>query len=330
MSSSDLSLLATISGGDDGGYFGSAIAVSSRLGVGRNDVETVYIGAYDAKKGGDGRVGAVTALAGDRLESVVWQATGQKRRERFGWSIACGDDVTGDGVADLLVSAPHYGVELPDGGAQIIGRVALLSGADGSEVEQFLGPRPSDMWPRGSIGFGHVVASVGDLDGDGLRDWAVSESRQLKEDPPYPGSVTLLSARSLAVIDVMIDPESAKGFGARVADAGDIDGDGISDIEISTDRRADGRRPCLIFSGHTRTVIEEIVTDGASVSPFAEFSRIDANRDGIDDIVLRLRDGNRARHFAAFDRQSGRLLETWPELDVVVSKRWQEQVATGR
>jgi serine/threonine protein kinase/tetratricopeptide (TPR) repeat protein len=79
----------------------------------------------------------------------------------FGACVANAGDADGDGVADLVVGG-NFGAAP--------GLVRLYSGASGALLHQWTDASPAN-------GFGAVVAGVGDLDGDGRADVAVSAVR---------------------------------------------------------------------------------------------------------------------------------------------------------
>jgi hypothetical protein len=49
-------------------------------------------------------------------DSIVWEAVSTESNDLFGWHLTSADDVDGDGLPDLLVSAPwaYAGESLPD------------------------------------------------------------------------------------------------------------------------------------------------------------------------------------------------------------------------
>lgn len=145
-----------------------------------------------------------------------------------------GPDIDGDGLPDLLVGAAAY-----DGGR---GAAWLLSGADlpaeGEDVAlpdirswELLGDQP-DAYLGAAVGF------VGDVDGDGLNDVAVSESYWDGDGLNDAGRVGIWNA--VAGAAVMDDAELLlRGFydqarlGGAIQGAGDQDGDGYDDYVIS-------------------------------------------------------------------------------------------------
>jgi hypothetical protein len=80
--------------------------------------------------------------------------------------------------------------------------------------------------PRENGGFGHSVAGISDIDGDGTRDFAVGA--------PGQDEVFLFSGSSRSLIRAIPVP-SVPGyrFGWSVRDMGDVDGDGTADIAVS-------------------------------------------------------------------------------------------------
>ena len=164
----------------------------------------------------------------------------------FGHSLSFSADLTGDGALDLLVGAPSA-LGLDDGGSG--GRVYLLSNAGDADDDTTptlsaalvaLGISPFDR-------LGDVVQTCGDMDGDGIADWAASAPWDESGGASIAGSVSIaLSTRTLA-----LDPATAIA-GLPITDLGprftsavdgaragtaiscthDLTGDGISDLLV--------------------------------------------------------------------------------------------------
>ena len=82
--------------------------------------------------------------------------------DRFGHALDGGEDIDGDGVGDLLVGAPNYSLGVSD---SRVGAVSVYSGASLALVNQVFGKESSEY-------FGSSVSTAGDMNGDGLAEFA--------------------------------------------------------------------------------------------------------------------------------------------------------------
>ncbi|MFN9948510.1 MAG: protein kinase domain-containing protein [Planctomycetota bacterium] len=189
----------------------------------------------------------------------------------FGRSLAALDDVDGDRCADLVVGCPS--------GAR--------SATAPAAVEARSGRTGGVLWRTESPGgtFGVAVATLADLDGDGVRDVAVGV-------PPghrgadASGEVALLSGRDGRELRRLPAPRRGVWFGACVATAGDVDGDGGDDLVVSGN--FGGTAGCVAVvdprTGRTITVLED--ADAERDFGAAALGAGDLDGDGFADLVV--------------------------------------------
>jgi len=112
---------------------------------------------------------------------------------------------------------------------------------------------------------------VGDIDGDGVRDFAV-----MNGDPNHPSlAIEIYSGRDLVLVYVL---ESLAGPEAFVAGVGDIDQDGCDDVAVCYDKAHNG--VVRIYSGGNGTVLRDLNVLGEP-APAG-----DLNADGVPDILV--------------------------------------------
>ena len=172
--------------------------------------------------------------------------------ERFGRACTGLGDVDGDGVPDIAVGSRSDQDGGTDAGAvyvvfmnrDLTPRAAVKLGAAGS------GGIPDGTISAGDM-FGYGVAGLGDLDGDGVPDLAITAPNA---ERPGQGAntnrgalfVCLLNAsgtvRSMVRIDDAAGLPLAIGdsFGQACANLGDLDGDGLPEIGVGAPGTDDG------------------------------------------------------------------------------------------
>lgn len=170
ISSVSASTLFNLAGVDDLEQFGASVA---RIGDANGDGVTDF--AVGAPFGTSGYVGDVRLFSGADGTQLVDVQGGGIGGQQFGISIAGIGDQDGDGLADFVVGDPK---DNPAGGVCCSGAAFVYSGLDGTLLETHVGVSAgfSEYWL-----LGHVVANVGDLNGDGLVDWAASTPYRTQE-----------------------------------------------------------------------------------------------------------------------------------------------------
>ncbi len=190
----------------------------------------------------------------------------------FAYDVNNSGDVSGDGIADLIVGALG-------GGPAAEGEVSIVSGADGSTVWSRAGDVPGDNFGSGVSGLG------ADISGDGVPDQVVGALAAQGTGLAY-----LLSGADGSTLFQLEGLETAGTLGWFFAHtAGDVNADGVVDAYVgdfsdSALGGLDGR--AYVFSGADGSRLQvysaEFANDGFGIGR----SVGDINADGHADLFL--------------------------------------------
>ena len=135
----------------------------------------------------------------------------------FGRSCFALGDFDGDGFADYAISAQNWPVNV------YFGRVYVYSGRTSALIRTFDGDQQSS-------GFGLAAADLGDINGDGFRDLAVSAFDHDSGGFLNNGRVFAFSGATGAVLWTSSGGASGRTLGKAMGAISDITGDGIADL----------------------------------------------------------------------------------------------------
>ncbi|MBN2007545.1 MAG: FG-GAP repeat protein [Anaerolineae bacterium] len=229
--------------GGSGINFGYAVNTAGDVnGDGYSDV---IIGAplYDTALTNAGRIFVYLGSANGLATTAITTRDGDVAEAQFGYVVSTAGDVDGDGDDDLLVGAPYY-----NNGQAEAGRAYVYFGNAGGLEEH-----PS--WYAESIQtgarLGRSVACAGDVNGDGYSDIIVGAPRYDNGETDEGNAFIWLGNSQVKIGAGAGRPNNAywtgqpnraeASFGIAVAGAGDVDGDGYSDVLVSASGYNDGQ-----------------------------------------------------------------------------------------
>jgi len=145
-----------------------------------------------------------------------------KEYDHLGIGLSALGDVDGDGTPDFVLGAMQgaYAFSFGPGHAQVI------SGKDGRVLYTVRGLAKAPGYSGDA--FGDTVAALGDLDKDGVSDFAVGAWRHQE----FNGCVRVYSGKTGAVLATL---EGSSNFGSLIVSLGDLDGDHVPDFAASGD-----------------------------------------------------------------------------------------------
>ena len=218
----------TAKGDQAGANFGVSVATAEDVnGDGYADV-IVGADTYDNGQADEGRAFVYLGSAAGLAATAAWTAESDQAGAYFGTSVATAGDVNGDGYADVIVGADTY-----DNGQADEGRAFVYLGSAAGLAATAAWTAESD---QAGAGFGNPVATAGDVNGDGYADVIVG-APYYDNDRYFDSGRTFVylgSASGLASSPVWtaeIDKALAE-FGESAASAGDVNGDGYSDVIV--------------------------------------------------------------------------------------------------
>jgi|GEM_PF-649800 len=268
----------TLNGAAAGDQFG--IGISSAGDVNADGYNDVIVGANQAGSN-QGRaylyLGSANGLP--TTASAVISDPGATSGDRFGVAVAGVGDVNGDGYGDIVVGAPGV---LP---GSVVGKAYVYYGnAGGIAASPAL--TLTDPGADNANRFGRFVAGAGDINGDGYSDVLISAFGALSNHGAayvYYGSATGLPTSPSLTLN---DPANGSNdsFGNGISTAGDVNGDGYSDVLIY------GGNMAYLYNGSLGGLSTTPATSVAATST-AISSAGDVNGDGYSDVVVSTSNG---------------------------------------
>jgi len=251
------------------------VSVSS-AGEGSQESYSVF---REGPRGSAGLGRAYVFFGGAGMNNVA-DVTMTGESNSFGVSVSSAGDVNGDGYSDVIVGN--------DGYATLTGRAYIYFG--GAAMNN-----TADVTMTGEAQINHFgvsVSSAGDVNGDGFSDVIVGANWYSS----YIGKAYIFfgGASMNNVADVTMTVDSTALFGTSVSSAGDVNGDGYSDVIVGgRDWYTYLGRTFIFFGGASMNNTADVTMTGESVTGGlpTEFrssvsSAGDVNGDGFSDLIV--------------------------------------------
>jgi hypothetical protein len=193
---------------------------------------------------------------------IIREWDGESANDQFGWIARNIGDVDGDGVADIVTSAPTNRA-----GGDKAGRIYAYSTKSGKLLWTADG-RAGDQLGTG-------VEAAGDTNGDGIPDVIASA--------PGGGYAKIYSGRDGRVLLTVRAENDGDDFGRHATGVGDINRDGFADVMVGApNHSAAGEKAgrSYVFSGKDGSLLLTLTGEragdsfGSTVAGFADNNRI--------------------------------------------------------
>ena len=149
---------------------------------------------------------------------VLHEFVGESAGGQFGWIGRNAGDCDGDGVNDVLLSAPTHSGPCPASG-----RIYVYSGKSGKLLLQ------ADGKAGDQLGIG--IERAFDVDGDGFYDVIAGAPGA----EGGKGAARVYSGKTGALLRTLVGEAPGDNFGRKVGSPGDANGDGYSDLLVGAD-----------------------------------------------------------------------------------------------
>jgi hypothetical protein len=206
-----------------------------------------------------------------QAQSLPLDLAGAQSGENFGISVATLGDINSDGWPDFAVGASSASA----GAVVGAGEVRVLSRLGGALVRIHGGEFQNEA-------FGTSVVGLGDIDGDGISDYAAGSDGGSR--------VRAFSGANGLLLWTQLEQSPSERFGYALAVLPDLNGDGASELLVGApgcDLAALDAGAAYVLSGSNGNVLRTLLGSGLSTElGYAVAAAGDVNADGVQDVLL--------------------------------------------
>jgi len=263
---------AILTGESTSSAFGYSVSTAGDVnGDGYSDI---IVGAYNYAS----NVGRVYLydyfMKGEIVSDIA--VTGDTTNNYFGFSVSEAGDVNSDGYADIIVGA--YGNNSSTGKAYIFfGGISMNDTADVTMIGEAV-----------SNYFGCSVSTAGDVNGDGYADVIVGAygyNSNIGRAYIFYGGMTMNN-----IADLVLTGGSTSFFASSVSTAGDVNGDGYTDVIVGAYAYSSNTgRAYIYYGGASMNNASDVTITGEAANNFfgkSVSTAGDVNGDGYSDVIV--------------------------------------------
>lgn len=273
--------------------------------IGSHQTDTVYV-VFGEPGGTRGQTHILDSLTMMSSPQAI-QITGDDDDRAFSHAMAGGDDINGDGIDDLIISAYQAGASGAPGEVFVFYGDSVVTGnLDVSDLDGTNGFKIEGSTTGESLG--QKMHFVGDINADGYDDFLISTNRQDAVIEHGASYIIFGNSNLTNPIFDLSDLDGTNGFAVTGTAAtsvlddggsgGDFNGDGIDDLAIAVSNDVDDTASVYVLYGKDEAFsasisISDIEGEGGlrlyspSEHHFIHVDlSIDANADGFNDLLV--------------------------------------------